>query len=90
MGKNFINDVLCDVIDMDVCHLIFGRPWQFHVAAMYDGRNNCYSFGWKGKHLKLVPITVMSEQGSIGDSAIPTKVAHSGPLATYREESVYL
>lgn len=26
IGKNFINNIVCDVVSMDVCHLILGRP----------------------------------------------------------------
>ncbi|KAI0528950.1 hypothetical protein KFK09_001494 [Dendrobium nobile] len=57
IGKHYVSEVLCDVVDMDVCHLILGRPWQFDVGAMYDGRANTYSFEWKGKRLRLLPRT---------------------------------
>ncbi|KAI0530751.1 hypothetical protein KFK09_000299 [Dendrobium nobile] len=55
IGKQYICEVLCDVLDMDVCHIILGRPWQYDVGAMYDGRSNSYSFEWKGRRLKLLP-----------------------------------
>lgn len=42
IGKNFINGVLCDVINMDICHHILGRPWQYEIGALYDGRRNYY------------------------------------------------
>lgn len=71
---------------MDVCPLILGRPWKFDVAAMYDERNICYSFGWKGKCLKFVPMTMESEHRLTGDIATPVKVNHSGLLAAYRKE----
>ncbi|PKU65568.1 hypothetical protein MA16_Dca024876 [Dendrobium catenatum] len=40
IGRLYVCDVLCDVLDMDVCHLILGRPWQFDSGAIYDGRAN--------------------------------------------------
>jgi len=26
---NFKNEVLCDVLPMDACHILISRPWQF-------------------------------------------------------------
>ncbi|PKU62463.1 RNA-directed DNA polymerase [Dendrobium catenatum] len=54
IGKHYTCEVLCDVLDMDVCHLILGRLWKFDVGACYDGRANTYSFDWKGKRLRLI------------------------------------
>ncbi|XP_028552931.1 uncharacterized protein LOC114580236 [Dendrobium catenatum] len=50
IGKKYVCDVLCDVVKMDVCHLIFGRPWQFDVGATYDCRAHVYAFEWKGTY----------------------------------------
>ncbi|XP_020678937.1 uncharacterized protein LOC110097058 [Dendrobium catenatum] len=55
IGKHYVSEVLCDVLDMDVCHIILGRPWQYDVGATYDCRANTYSFDWKGRRLRLVP-----------------------------------
>ena len=27
MGKCYVDEVVCDVVEMNVCHLILGRPW---------------------------------------------------------------
>ena len=29
IGKNYSDKVLCDVVDMEACHLLLVRPWQF-------------------------------------------------------------
>ncbi|MGG6712857.1 UNVERIFIED_CONTAM: retroviral-like aspartic protease, partial [Salmonella enterica subsp. enterica serovar Weltevreden] len=29
IGKHYKEEVLCDVLDMDVCHILLGRPWQY-------------------------------------------------------------
>lgn len=55
IGKHYSCKVLCDVLEMDVCHLILGRPWQFDVGVHYDGRANVYPLDWKGKKLRLLP-----------------------------------
>ncbi|GJT11003.1 RNA-directed DNA polymerase, partial [Tanacetum coccineum] len=44
----YSNEVYCDIVDMDACHLLFGRPWQFDVDARHDGRDNIYRLEKKG------------------------------------------
>ena len=44
--SKYKDEVYCDIVDMDACHLLFGRPWQFDVAAQYNGRENTSSTGW--------------------------------------------
>jgi predicted SprT family Zn-dependent metalloprotease len=31
--KHYSDSILCDVVEMNACHLILGRPWQFDVDA---------------------------------------------------------
>jgi hypothetical protein len=37
------DEILCDVIPMDVCHLFLGRPWQYDRNVIHDGRKNTYT-----------------------------------------------
>jgi hypothetical protein len=46
---------MCDVVEMDACHVLLGRPWQYDVNATYKGRDNVYLFWWHGKKIILVP-----------------------------------
>eukprot|EP00253_Pinus_taeda_P002747 PITA_02747 len=48
--------ILCDVMPMDVCHLLLGRPWQFDRSAVHDGKTNSYKFVKDGIKHTLVPI----------------------------------
>jgi hypothetical protein len=52
IGKNYVDEVTCDVVEMDACHIILGRPWQYDVDATHKGRDNVYFF-MKG-NLKVV------------------------------------
>lgn len=47
VGANYIDVVWCDVVPMDVCHLLLGRPWQFDRGVIYYGHNNTCSFLFK-------------------------------------------
>jgi hypothetical protein len=44
MGTKYIDQVWCDVVDMTMCHLLLGKPWQDDKAAIYDKTKNTYSF----------------------------------------------
>jgi hypothetical protein len=48
--------VLCDVIPMDVCHLLLGRPWQYDRNVVHDGRMNTYTLGKDGRTHRLLSI----------------------------------
>jgi hypothetical protein len=48
--------IICEVMPMDVCHVIFGRPWQFDKKVVHDGRRNCYSFDKDGMKHILLPL----------------------------------
>ncbi|XP_059288236.1 uncharacterized protein LOC132041548 [Lycium ferocissimum] len=56
IGK-YQDEILCDVVPMQACHLLLGRPWQLDVDAQHSGRTNKYSFVVKGKKYILNPLT---------------------------------
>ncbi|XP_021831119.1 uncharacterized protein LOC110771169 [Prunus avium] len=44
IGTKYQDQVWCDVITMDTCHILLGRPWQYDRGAIHDGKKNTYSF----------------------------------------------
>jgi hypothetical protein len=53
---NYHDEILCDVIPMDVCHILLGRPWQYDRNVVHDGRMNMYTLEKDGRLHKLLPI----------------------------------
>ncbi|XP_027166443.1 uncharacterized protein LOC113766448 [Coffea eugenioides] len=49
--------VLCNVVPMQACHILLGRPWQFDKGVTFDGITNKYSFKQGEKRIVLVPLT---------------------------------
>ena len=47
----------CDVIPMEACSLLLGRPWQYDTDSLHHGRSNHYSFIFKGKKIIIHPMT---------------------------------
>ena len=56
IGK-YQDDVLCDVIPMESCHILLGRPWQFDKHAIHDGFVNSFSFDHVGRKVTLVSMS---------------------------------
>ncbi|XP_074267014.1 uncharacterized protein LOC141590315 [Silene latifolia] len=56
MGS-YSDDVLCDVIPMDACHILLGCPWQFDRDVVHHGRSNEYELHDKGKKIVLRPMS---------------------------------
>ncbi|KAK9135530.1 hypothetical protein Syun_014860 [Stephania yunnanensis] len=55
IGANYKDSVWCDVVAMDACHLLLGRPWQFDRGVVHDGITNKYTLMFKGVKIVLVP-----------------------------------
>src|SRR6185312_9605366 len=56
MGAYF-DFVDCDVIPMEACSLLLGRPWQYDTDSLHHGRSNHYSFMFKGQKIIIHPMT---------------------------------
>jgi hypothetical protein len=50
------DEILCDVIPMDVCHILFGRPWKFDRNVIHDGRKNTCTLEKNGRMHMLLPM----------------------------------
>jgi hypothetical protein len=46
-----------DVVPMDTCSLLLGRPWEFDTDAIHYGRSNKYILMHKGRKIVLLPMT---------------------------------
>lgn len=50
--ENYYKDkILCDVVDMDACHVLLGRPWHYEVDVTYKGRDITFIFWWSKRRL---------------------------------------
>ena len=59
IGKNYKDVVVCDIVPMDACHLLLGRPWQYDRKTKHDGFKNTYSFEKNGVKVLLVPLKMV-------------------------------
>ena len=47
----------CDIVPMQACSLLLGRPWQYDRESVHHGRTNHYSLVHNGKKIGLKPMT---------------------------------
>ncbi|XP_057846395.2 uncharacterized protein LOC131056078 [Cryptomeria japonica] len=69
---------LYDIVPMDVCHLLLGRPWKFDRRAQHYGNKNIYVIEKDG-----VSYTLELLQEDMG-------VAHEGPSVMVVKEEDFL
>ena len=58
IGKTYQTQICCDIIEMDACHIILVRLWQFDNKAIYDGFKNTYDIQWEDKRIIFLPTTL--------------------------------
>jgi hypothetical protein len=56
IGKHYSDSILCDVVEMDACHLILGRPWQYDVDAQHKRQDNIYIVFREGQKIIFRPL----------------------------------
>jgi hypothetical protein len=56
INKHYSDSLLCDVVEMDACHIILGRPWQYDVDAQHKGRDNIYIIFRDGRKIIFRPL----------------------------------
>jgi hypothetical protein len=62
--------VLCDIIPMDVCHLLLGRPWKYDRNIIHDGKMNTYTLKKNGRTHMLLPIKDKEEKIGGGNTVL--------------------
>ena len=53
----YVDYVDCDVVPMQACSLLLGRPCEFDKKFVHHGRNNQYTLVHKDKNITLLPMT---------------------------------
>jgi hypothetical protein len=52
----YVDEVECDVLPLEMCGLLLGRPWQYDRNVTHAGRANTYYFVHDGKQRTLKPM----------------------------------
>ncbi|GJS54909.1 putative nucleotidyltransferase, ribonuclease H [Tanacetum coccineum] len=60
IGKHYNELVTCDVVDIEACHVLLGRPWKHDTDDTLQGKSNMYMFKWSGKNSQLENKTLVT------------------------------
>lgn len=65
--SKFYQDVVvaCDVLEMNACHVLLGRSWQFDRDTLHKGKDNTCLFVWKNKKIVLVSQAESKHSGEV-------------------------
>ncbi|KAD4888720.1 hypothetical protein E3N88_20793 [Mikania micrantha] len=55
IGNKYTDELWCEVIPMDACHILLGRPWLYDCRVKHDAFRNTYSFRKDGLSITLAP-----------------------------------
>ncbi|GJR73170.1 phospholipase D zeta 1-like protein isoform X1 [Tanacetum coccineum] len=61
IGNKYTNELWCEVIPMDACHILLGCPCLYDRRAKHDGFRNTYSFKKDGLSITLAPLNPRDE-----------------------------
>ena len=48
--------MLCDIVDMNNCHVLLGRPWQYDFRVVHDCVKNVFTVEKGGRKFSLIPL----------------------------------
>ena len=62
--------VVCDIIPIDVFHILLGRPWKYDRKFVHDGSKNTYSMEKDGRRNTLSPLKDQAAQEELGSNIL--------------------
>ncbi|GKD68089.1 RNA-directed DNA polymerase [Tanacetum coccineum] len=87
MGKHYNELVTYDVVDMETCHVLLGRPWQRDVDSTHQGKSNMYLFKWCRKTFAMLSLSVISLKKKLESKTWVTLVVSPKEFQAKRKET---
>ena len=73
---DYKDEIYCEVLPMDVAHVLLGRPWLYDLNVTNFDKDNIYSFKYKGKNIILRPAKPKVCNGKRDISKLPERNLH--------------
>ena len=71
--SSYEDRVWCDVLEIDIAHILLGRPWLYDLDVTGLGRSNIYKFKFKGNKIVLKPVKPKSNVGNNKEGTVTDK-----------------
>jgi len=59
-----MDEIWCEIVLMDACHVLLGCPWLLDRRVMHDGHLNTYTFTKYHKKITFTPLKPTSQRKS--------------------------
>nr|GEW20968.1 putative ribonuclease H-like domain-containing protein [Tanacetum cinerariifolium] len=56
IGNKYTDELWCEVIPMDACHILLERPWLYDHRVKHDGYHNAYTYKKDGVSITLAAL----------------------------------
>ena len=86
--RDYKDEIYCNVLPMDVAHVLLGRPWLYDLNVTNFGKDNIYSFEYKGKNIILRPAKPKSWNGKRDISKLLEQNFHILKCKKFEKEGI--
>ncbi|KAJ9541909.1 hypothetical protein OSB04_028415 [Centaurea solstitialis] len=69
-------EILCSVLDMDACHILLGRTWQFDNYVTYKSRDNIILFRYGERKNSMRGVNSFTQKPPEKNEVLPKKGEH--------------
>ncbi|XP_059067542.1 uncharacterized protein LOC131858346 [Cryptomeria japonica] len=70
---DYKDKVLCEIVAMDACHLLLGRPWKYDTNAQHDGKTNVFNITKDGENFIMTPLPDIANNSILQSSVMVVK-----------------
>jgi hypothetical protein len=74
----------CDIVPMQACSLLLGRPWEFDTDAIQYGRSDKYTLVHNRKKITLLPLTpneiMQCDRAIVETARRESEIKHTSPV----------
>ena len=86
--EDYTDEIYCDVLPMDVAHVLLGRPWLYDLNVTNFGKDKIYSFKCDGKNIILRPAKPKCCNGKHDISKLPQRNLHILKCKKFEREGI--
>ena len=87
---DYKDEIYCEVLPMDVAHVLLSRPWLYDLDVTNFGKDNIYSFKYKGKNITLRPIKPKGCNDKRDISKLPERNLHILNCKKFERERIMI
>ena len=85
---DYKDEIYCNLLPIDVAYVLLGRPWLYDLNVTNFGKDNIYSFKYKGKNIILIPAKPKAWNGEHDISKLLERNLHILKCKKFEREGI--